>query len=61
MRAATLSLALDAGGRPVIVVGDRARLIQVFANLLTNAAKYTAAGGRIAVRWKWLAAARASR
>jgi PAS domain S-box-containing protein len=34
---------------PVVVVGDRARLIQVFANLLANAAKYTAAGGRIGV------------
>jgi PAS domain S-box-containing protein len=32
---------------PVTVQGDRARLIQVFANLLANAAKYTAAGGRI--------------
>jgi len=32
--------------------GDKLRLAQVFANLLTNAAKYTAAGGSIAVSAK---------
>lgn len=32
---------------PVGVAGDRARLVQVFVNLLNNAAKYTAAGGEI--------------
>jgi PAS domain S-box-containing protein len=32
---------------PLIVDGDDARLTQVFANLLNNAAKYTNAGGRI--------------
>jgi signal transduction histidine kinase/ActR/RegA family two-component response regulator len=32
---------------PVLVNGDRVRLTQVFANLLTNAAKYTDPGGRI--------------
>jgi two-component system, sensor histidine kinase len=32
------------------VVGDPVRLTQVFANLLTNAAKYTNAGGRIELR-----------
>jgi two-component system, sensor histidine kinase len=35
---------------PVIVHGDTVRLTQVFANLLNNAAKYTRAGGNIAVR-----------
>ena len=38
---------------PVIVYGDTVRLTQVFANLLTNAAKYTNPGGHIGVRlWK---------
>jgi CheY-like chemotaxis protein len=33
----------------VVLQGDRVRLGQVFANLLTNAAKYTQPGGRITV------------
>jgi signal transduction histidine kinase len=41
----TLSVALPE--HPVLVNGDQARLTQVIANLLNNAAKYQADGGRI--------------
>ena len=41
---------LDVQVPPLNLVADEARLTQIVANLLTNAAKYTPRGGRIAVR-----------
>ena len=41
----TLEVSLPGG--PVSAIGDGVRLTQVFANLLTNAARYTAEGGQI--------------
>ena len=41
---------IELPGTPVIVRADREKLVQVLLNLLSNAAKFTAAGGRITVR-----------
>ena len=43
------TLEIDLPERPVTLSADEVRLTQVFANLLTNAAKYTDAGGKIRV------------
>ena len=43
------ALALDLRSSRAVVLGDKKRLVQVIANLLTNAAKYTPPGGRIAL------------
>jgi signal transduction histidine kinase len=42
-------LMLDTAPHPLLVNGDRTRLIQVVANLLNNAAKYTPDGGELRV------------
>ena len=42
-------LTLDLPSQPIAISGDQVRLTQVFANILTNAAKYTNAGGLIDV------------
>jgi signal transduction histidine kinase/CheY-like chemotaxis protein len=47
---ASLALSLAPAPGPVVVSGDFARLAQVFANLLNNAARYTDGGGRIDIR-----------
>ncbi|MDT5295181.1 MAG: hypothetical protein QOJ76_2061, partial [Acidobacteriota bacterium] len=52
-QAATHSVALEVltdGPAPAFVSGDRTRLIQVFWNLLHNAVKFSAEGGRVRVR-----------
>jgi heavy metal sensor kinase len=45
-----ITLEVEEGDVPVVVVGDEVRLIQVMMNLLDNAIKYTNAGGKVSLR-----------
>ena len=43
------TLSMDLGDEPVRIDADRVRLVQMLSNLIDNAIKYTARGGRIVV------------
>jgi len=43
-------LSVQIPSHPTAMIGDPARLVQVFSNLLTNAGRYTKPGGKIEVR-----------
>ncbi|MEO8671809.1 MAG: PAS domain S-box protein [Tahibacter sp.] len=49
MRAKSQTLTLKDSSAAAWVAGDRARIVQIFGNLLSNAAKFTPEGGRINV------------
>lgn len=44
-----ISYKIDPSEHPYIVIGDSARLLQIFANLLQNAIKYSSLGGPITI------------
>jgi two-component system cell cycle sensor histidine kinase PleC len=49
-RANGVTLALEAPQQPVVLLGDTVKLKQVLLNLLTNAVKFTPAGGSVTAR-----------
>ena len=48
-RAKGQELTTQAGSEPLYVHGDRARLVQIFGNVMNNSAKYTDEGGSIGI------------
>jgi len=50
LHAGDRQVSVNVPSEPLVVEGDRVRLVQVIANLLNNAAKFTDADGRIDVR-----------
>ena len=50
LEAAGLTLSVEPDASKPVVRGDLTRIVQVFANLLSNAAKFTDSGGRVTLR-----------
>jgi two-component system, OmpR family, phosphate regulon sensor histidine kinase PhoR len=55
----SVALHVDAPGEPVTIIGDRDELIQLVQNLVENAVRYGASGGRVNIRLKSRAEGRA--